>query len=116
MRVQGTYRYPAGAARLRPERLPAMKGRAMPVSRVIRVMVGVTITIKRDESMAAGLLPGSVGHSPVRADQRYAARPGGLARGFRHSRRAGSARSARFPGRAVPRRVAGRPARGTWPE
>ena len=70
-------------ARLRPERLPAMKGRAMPVSRVIRVMLGVTITIKLDVSMAAGLLPGSVGRSPVRADQRYAARPGGLARGFR---------------------------------
>src|SRR5438034_7585319 len=44
----GTYRYPAGAARLRPERLPAMKGRAMPVSRGIRVMVGGTVTIKRN--------------------------------------------------------------------
>src|SRR5262249_17967719 len=136
MRVHGTYRYPAGAApaglglcgrafrpapvrfrgwagardplaRLRPDRLPARKGRGMPVSKVITVMVGVTITIKLDASMAAGLLPGSVGRSPVRADQRYVARPGGLARGFRHSRLAGSVRSARFPGRAGPPRVAG---------
>ena len=46
---------------LRPGRLAAMKGRAMPVNRAIRVVTGMTATIKLDPSMAPGLLSGPVG-------------------------------------------------------
>ena len=45
---------------LRPERLPAMKGKAMPVNRAIRIMMGMTTTIELDPSIASGLLSGSV--------------------------------------------------------
>ncbi len=55
--------------------------------------------------------PGRASRGLTRAWAR-AGPDGGLARGFRCSRRAGSSRSARFPGRAVPRRGAGQPARG----
>ena len=48
---------------LRPGRLAAMKGRAMPVNRAIRVTIGMTATIKLDVSMASGLLPGSAGRA-----------------------------------------------------
>ena len=58
----------------RPDRLPATKGRVMPVNRAIRVMMGMTATIKLDPSMASGLLPGpvraAVGGSPAWADRR----------------------------------------------
>ena len=40
---------------------PAMKGRAMPVNRAIRVTMGMTATIRLDLSMASGLLSGPVG-------------------------------------------------------
>src|SRR6266568_8440177 len=86
MRAHGTYRYSAGAASsalgsggrafrpaapirfsaaarangppawLRPDRLPAMKGRAMPVNRAIRAVMGMTAAIKLGLSMASGLL------------------------------------------------------------
>jgi hypothetical protein len=66
-RAQGTYRNPAGApssapgfggrrAGLRLDRLTAMKGRAMPVNRVNRVVMGMTTTIRLDPAMAPGLL------------------------------------------------------------
>src|SRR6516162_163022 len=90
MRAQGTYRYSTGAAllaprfgvrafrlaalirfstsarvsrpsaRLRPQRLAAMKGRAMPVNRAIRIVMGASTMIKLGPSMASGLLSGSV--------------------------------------------------------
>jgi hypothetical protein len=42
-----------------------MKGRAMPVNRAIRVVMGMTATIKLDVSMALGLLSGSVVRAAV---------------------------------------------------
>src|SRR6516165_7376053 len=89
MRAQGTYRYSTGAALvagfggrafrlpalirvsraarasrpaawLRPERLAAMKGRAVPVDRAIRIVMGRSTTIKLGPSMSSGLLPESV--------------------------------------------------------
>ena len=61
------------------------------------VVMGMTTTIKLDRSMTSGPFPDSGGWPPAWADRRWAAPPGGLARGFRYSRLAGSSRSARFP-------------------